>query len=463
MKTRIAAGLVCLAAALGLGAGAANAADAPAEQSPALGGITLEMPAVDLQTPDAPASPLLPSSSDVLAFMAESLTLVGRDILQPAGTQRILLPSITGSLTKKGGDANKDKKADKAGTAKNGTAADKSDKSGLNVIGDQFDSFWKGIQDTLGAIPLIGKVVQTPIGALRNSDPWANDITRVLLTVGLFLAPLSPLAGAALGMVAGVVVAIGAFAVAALPVLAVGLFGGLAAAFFAFGAGLVSGGGIIALDLLGFLLAFGGGIALIGVGIAGVTTTLGFGAPIGGALIALGAILLLASPFILLGLAPGIGLIVGGFVGAVLLTIAGVVVMIVPAVIAGLISAAVAGGLTLVIAIPVFAVIALVAGVSLIPAAFIVWAIQGSTRPANEKKPGSNVKPADKDKKAAGKGKAPKPAPAPAPHAKPADHKKVADKKAAEKKANDKKAPETKANPADPWAASVQSDFALAA
>lgn len=112
MKTRIAAGLVCLAAALGLGAGAANAAEAPAEQSPALAGITLDMPAVDLQAPDAPASPLLPSTSDVLKFMADSLTLVGRDVLQPAGTQSILLPSIIGSLTKKGDDANKDKKAD---------------------------------------------------------------------------------------------------------------------------------------------------------------------------------------------------------------------------------------------------------------------------------------------------------------------------------------------------------------
>ena len=65
MKTRIAAGLVCLAAALGLGAGAANAAEAPAEQSPALAGITLDMPAVDLQAPDAPASPLLPQRSRV--------------------------------------------------------------------------------------------------------------------------------------------------------------------------------------------------------------------------------------------------------------------------------------------------------------------------------------------------------------------------------------------------------------
>ena len=129
MKTRIAAGLVCLAAALGLGAGAANAAEAPAEQSPALAGITLDMPAVDLQAPDAPASPLLPSTSDVLKFMADSLTLVGRDVLQPAGAQSILLPSIVGSLNKKGDDANKDKKADNAG------------KSGLNVIGDQFDGF----------------------------------------------------------------------------------------------------------------------------------------------------------------------------------------------------------------------------------------------------------------------------------------------------------------------------------
>lgn len=92
MKTRIAAGLVCLAAALGLGAGAANAAEAPAEQSPALAGITLDMPAVDLQAPDAPASPLLPSTSDVLKFMADSLTLVGRDVLQPAGAQSI--PSL---------------------------------------------------------------------------------------------------------------------------------------------------------------------------------------------------------------------------------------------------------------------------------------------------------------------------------------------------------------------------------
>lgn len=430
MKTRIAAGLVCLAAALGLGAGAANAAEAPAEQSPALAGITLDMPAVDLQAPDAPASPLLPSTSDVLKFMADSLTLVGRDVLQPAGAQSILLPSIVGSLTKKGDDANKDKKADNAG------------KSGLNVIGDQFDGFWKGIQDTLGAIPLIGKAIQTPINALRISDPWTNDITRVLLTVGLFLAPLSPLAGVALGLVAGVVVALGAFLVPALPILGVGLFGGLAAGFFAFGAGLVSGLGIITVTLLGFLLFFGGGIAMIVVGAVVALPTAGVSI----ALIVVGAILILVSPFILLGLAPGIGFIVGAFVGAVLLAIAGVAVMIIPAVIAGLIAAAVAGGITLVIAIPVLAVIALVTGVAMIPAAFIVWAIQGSTRPANEKRPGNEAKPADKDKKAADKG--PKPAPAPAPDA---------------KKAKDKKADEKKANPANPWAAAAQSDFALAA
>lgn len=430
MKTRIAAGLVCLAAALGLGAGAANAAEAPAEQSPALAGITLDMPAVDLQAPDAPASPLLPSTSDVLKFMADSLTLVGRDVLQPAGAQSILLPSIVGSLTKKGDDANKDKKGGDAG------------QSDLNVIGNQFDGFWKGIQDTLGAIPLIGKVVQTPINALRNSDPWTNDITRVLLTVGLFLAPLSPLAGVALGLVAGVVVALGAFLVPALPILGVGLFGGLAAGFFAFGAGLVSGLGIITVTLLGFLLFFGGGIAMIVVGAVVALPTAGVSI----ALIVVGAILILVSPFILLGLAPGIGFIVGAFVGAVLLAIAGVAVMIIPAVIAGLIAAAVAGGITLVIAIPVLAVIALVTGVAMIPAAFIVWAIQGSTRPANEKRPGNEAKPADKDKKADDKG--PKPAPAPAPDA---------------KKAKDKKADEKKANPANPWAAAAQSDFALAA
>lgn len=437
MKTRIAAGLVCLAAALGLGAGAANAAEAPAEQSPALAGITLDMPAVDLQAPDAPASPLLPSTSDVLKFMADSLTLVGRDVLQPAGAQSILLPSIVGSLTKKGDDANKDKKGGDAG------------QSDLNVIGNQFDGFWKGIQDTLGAIPLIGKVVQTPINALRNSDPWTNDITRVLLTVGLFLAPLSPLAGVALGLVAGVVVAIGAFLVPALPILGVGLFGGLAAGFFAFGAGLVSGLGIITVTLLGFLLFFGGGIAMIVVGVP----MIGAGGA-GIALIVVGAILVLISPFILLGLAPGIGFIVGAFVGAVLLVIAGVVVMIIPAVIAGLIAAAVAGGLTLIIAIPVLAVIALVAGVAMIPAAFIVWAIQGSTRPANEKKPGNEAKPADKDKKAADKGPKPAPAPEKVPAPAPAPD---------AKKAKDKKADEKKANPANPWAAAAQSDFALAA
>lgn len=438
MKTRIAAGLVCLAAALGLGAGAANAAEAPAEQSPALAGITLDMPAVDLQAPDAPASPLLPSTSDVLEFMADSLTLVGRDVLQPAGAQSILLPSIVGSLTKKGDDANKDKKGGDAG------------QSDLNVIGNQFDGFWKGIQDTLGAIPLIGKVVQTPINALRNSDPWTNDITRVLLTVGLFLAPLSPLAGVALGLVAGVVVAIGAFLVPALPILGVGLFGGLAAGFFAFGAGLVSGLGIITVTLLGFLLFFGGGIAMIVVGAVVALPTAGVSI----ALIVVGAILVLISPFILLGLAPGIGFIVGAFVGAVLLVIAGVVVMIIPAVIAGLIAAAVAGGLTLIIAIPVLAVIALVAGVAMIPAAFIVWAIQGSTRPANEKKPGNEAKPADKDKKAADKGPKPAPAPGKVPAPAPAPD---------AKKAKDKKADEKKANPANPWAAAAQSDFALAA
>ena len=405
MKTRIAAGLVCLAAALGLGAGAANAAEAPAEQSPAIAGITLDMPTVDLQTPEAPASPLLPSTQDVLKFMADSLALVGRDVLQPAGAQSIHLPSVVGSLTEKGDDANK-----------------KSDKSDLNGIGDQFDGFWKGIQDTLGGIPGIGKAISTPVSALRGSDPWTNDITRVLLTVGIFLAPLSPLAGLALGLAAAAVVAVVAFVVVAVPVLGIGLFGGLAAGFFAFGAGLLSGGGIA-------LIVFG--IPMIAAGGAGI------------AMIVIGAILILLSPFVLLGVGPGLGLIVGGFVGAVLLTIAGVVVMIIPAVIAGLIAGAVAGGLTFIVATPVLMVVALIAGIAMIPAAFIVWAIQGPTRPANEKKPGNEAKPADKDKKAADKGPKPAPAPAPAPEAKKADEKKAA--------------------PANPWAAAAQSDFSLAA
>lgn len=418
MKTRIAAGLVCLAAALGLGAGAANAAEAPAEQSPAIAGITLDMPTVDLQTPEAPASPLLPSTQDVLKFMADSLALVGRDVLQPASAQSIHLPSVVGSLTEKGDDANK-----------------KSDKSDLNGIGDQFDGFWKGIQDTLGGIPGIGKAISTPVSALRGSDPWTNDITRVLLTVGIFLAPLSPLAGVALGLAAGVVVAVIAFVVTAVPVLGIGLFGGLAAGFFAFGAGLLSGGGTALLALIFAMLFLGGGIALI---VLGAMAT-----PVGIPMVVIGGILVLLSPFVLLGMGPGIGLIVGGFVGAVLLTIAGVVVMIIPAVIAGLIAGAVAGGLTFIVATPVLMVVALIAGIAMIPAAFIVWAIQGPTRPANEKKPGNEAKPADKDKKAADKGPKPAPAPAPAPEAKKADEKKAA--------------------PANPWAAAAQSDFSLAA
>ena len=117
--------------------------------------------------------------------------------------------------------------------------------------------------------------------------------------------------------------------------------------------------------------------------------------------------------------------------------------MIIPAVIAGLIAGAVAGGLTFIVATPVLMVVALIAGIAMIPAAFIVWAIQGPTRPANEKKPGNEAKPADKDKKAADKGPKPAPAPAPAPEAKKADEKKAA--------------------PANPWAAAAQSDFSLAA
>ena len=426
MKTRIAAGLVCLAAALGLGAGAANAAEAPAEQSPAIAAITLDMPTVDLQTPEAPASPLLPSTQDVLKFMADSLALVGRDVLQPASAQSIHLPSVVGSLTEKGDDANK-----------------KSDKSDLNGIGDQFDGFWKGIQDTLGGIPGIGKAISTPVSALRGSDPWTNDITRVLLTVGIFLAPLSPLAGLALGLAAAAVVAVVAFVVVAVPVLGIGLFGGLAAGFFAFGAGLLSGGGTALLAAIVAALFLGGGIALLALGIIALGSVVA--SPPGIAMVVIGGILILLSPFVLLGVGPGLGLIVGGFVGAVLLTIAGVVVMIIPAVIAGLIAGAVAGGLTFIVATPVLMVVALIAGIAMIPAAFIVWAIQGPTRPANEKKPGNEAKPADKDKKAADKGPkpAPAPAPAPAPEAKKADEKKAA--------------------PANPWAAAAQSDFSLAA
>ena len=440
MKARFAAGIACLAAAIGLGTGVAAAAEAPSAEL-TTPDLAISVPAIEIEAPtEVPAGP---SSSDVLKFLADSITMAGRDVLTATGIQNVLRPEVA---TPAVFDTLADETAETDG------------KSELNRIGDDFDGFWKSIENALASV---SEPLASPIKGLRNSEAWKNDYFRIMFTVGLFALPVAPILGAIAGVGVAALVALGVAAVPALPILGAGLVGGLAAGFFAFGAAFLSGGVGLIFALLFGLVFFGGGIALIALSIATIIPSAGGGAI---AAIVIGVILIILSPLFLLAIGSAIGVIIAGIVGFILLTGAGVAVMVIPAVIVGGIAGAVAGAIALVLAVPALGLVGAALPVVLIIVGLILWAALGSTRPANEKKPGemkaSNDKakklPANPDKDKMKKKDAPKlpgldrvPAPQPAPQ--PADKDK-------DKAANDKKADSKKADKA-----ATRADFALAA
>lgn len=360
MKARFAAGIACLAAAIGLGSGVATAAAAPAPEL-SKPDLAISVPAIEFETPAE--NPAVPSSSDVLKFLADSITMAGRDILSKTGIQNVLhpevaTPAIFNTLSEE--------------------TAEPEEKSNLNNIGDDFDGFWKGIEDALASV---SEVLASPIKGLRNSEAWKNDYFRILFTVGLFAFPVAPVLGVVAGVAVAAVIALAVAAVPGLPILGAGLIGGAAAGFFAFGAALLAGGAGIFFSLLFGLIFLAGGIAVILLG-AGVFGTLGL-VPL---VIVAGAILVILSPLFLLAVGSSIGIIIAGIVGFILLTGAGVAVMVVPAVVVGGIAGAIAGAIALVLAVPALGLVSAALPVVMIVVGLILWAALGSTRPANEKK-----------------------------------------------------------------------------
>lgn len=438
MKARFAAGIACLAAAIGLGTGVAAAAEAPSAEL-TTPDLAISVPAIEIEAPtEVPAGP---SSSDVLKFLADSITMAGRDVLTATGIQNVLRPEVA---TPAVFDTLADETAETDG------------KSELNRIGDDFDGFWKSIENALASV---SEPLASPIKGLRNSEAWKNDYFRIMFTVGLFALPVAPILGVIAGVGVAALVALGVAAVPALPILGAGLVGGLAAGFFAFGAAFLSGGAGFFFAALFFIAFVAGGIVLI---VGATVPSAGLGLPLG--VVAAGVLLLILAPLFLMAIGSAIGVIIAGIVGFILLTGAGVAVMVIPAVIVGGIAGAVAGAIALVLAVPALGLVGAALPVVLIIVGLILWAALGSTRPANEKKPGemkaSNDKdkklPANPDKDKMKKKDAPKlpgldrvPAPQPAPQ--PADKDK-------DKAANDKKADSKKADKA-----ATRADFALAA
>jgi len=287
--------------------------------------------------------------------------MAGRDILSKTGIQNVLqpevaTPAIFNTLSEE--------------------TAEPEEKSNLNNIGDDFDGFWKGIEDALASV---SEVLASPIKGLRNSEAWKNDYFRILFTVGLFAFPVAPVLGVVAGVAVAAVIALAVAAVPGLPILGAGLIGGAAAGFFAFGAALLAGGAGLFFSILFGLAFLAGGITLI-------VLASGFGPPGAVAAIIFGVLFVILSPLFLLAVGSSIGIIVAGIVGFILLTGAGIAVMVVPAVVVGGIAGAIAGAIALVLAVPALGLVGAALPVVMIVVGFILCAALGSTRPANEKK-----------------------------------------------------------------------------
>lgn len=388
MKLRLAAGVACLCAAFGIGAGVAQAAEAPVSAPP----VNLAVPSVEI---DVPAQlPQLPSSSDVLAFLSESLTLMGRDIVQKAGITTEALPSTITAETLES-------------LASTDPAAD-DPRSGLNKVGDQFDDFWYSIEKGLRSIPKVGDKIALPIEKFRDSKAWDNDYFRIFFTVGLFSIPALPVLGFVAGVAISAVIALGIGAIPALPIIAAGAFGGFVAGFFAFGAGLLAGGAAMFFAALFGLLFLGAGITLILLAAGIIIPGIGIAAAVGAGIAA--AVLIILAPLFLLAIGSGIGVVIAGLAGWVLLTGAGIALLLIPALVVTAIVAAIAFVIVAVIVVPVLTIGAPVLGVAIILLGVIIWAAMGSTRPEQEMKE-KKAKQAEKaaaNKKAAEEKKAAK-------------------------------------------------------
>lgn len=309
MKARITAAAVAVFAALGLGAGAANATEAPASTpesasttAPVMQVVDSALHSIDLgqDSTRTPASP----ASDVLKFLQDGITLAGRDVLL--------------------GDLRKDD-TPKPNPEDNGFVYDnpappfelpnlgqKPDEKGPAPV--IFEWAGKAADGLLGLFSFIPFVKD-----FRDSPAWQSDYLRIGLGLSLIAAPFA-LVTVPAGIIGGLATSFVLATIAASP----GLFLGFA---LGFPWGVLPGllialvGGIFLL-LSGILMPFWliGGVIMITFGaivVAGAAATVeflgGLPAPAGGALIAAGIVAVIFGLMPLLPVLISLGIIGLGF------------------------------------------------------------------------------------------------------------------------------------------------------
>lgn len=319
MKARITAAAVAVFAALGLGAGAANATEAPASTpesasttAPVMQVVDSALHSIDLgqDSTRTPASP----ASDVLKFLQDGITLAGRDVLL--------------------GDLRKDD-TPKPNPEDNGFVYDnpappfelpnlgqKPDEKGPAPV--IFEWAGKAADGLLGLFSFIPFVKD-----FRDSPAWQSDYLRIGLGLSLIAAPFA-LVTVPAGIIGGLATSFVLATIAASP----GLFLGFA---LGFPWGVLPGflialvGGIFLL-LSGILMPFWliGGVIMITFGAivvagaaavaAGTSPTVavpaflvGLGVPAGGALIAAGIVAVIFGVMPLLPVLISLGIIGLGF------------------------------------------------------------------------------------------------------------------------------------------------------
>lgn len=306
MKARITAAAVAVFAALGLGAGAANATEAPASTpesasttAPVMQVVDSALHSIDLgqDSTRTPASP----ASDVLKFLQDGITLAGRDVL-------------LGELRKD--DTPKPNPEDNGFVHDNPAPpfelpnlGQKPDEKGPAPV--IFEWAGKAADGLLGLFSFIPFVKD-----FRDSPAWQSDYLRIGLGLSLIAAPFA-LVTVPAGIIGGLATSFVLATIAASP----GLFLGFALGFPwgvlpGFLIGLIGG---IFLLLSGFLMPFWliGGIIMITLGAivvaATIPTNLGLNIPAGWALIAAGLVAVTLGLMPLLPVLISLGIIGLGF------------------------------------------------------------------------------------------------------------------------------------------------------
>ena len=380
MKARITAAAVAVFAALGLGAGAANATEAPASTpesasttAPVMQVVDSALHSIDLgqDSTRTPASP----ASDVLKFLQDGITLAGRDVL-------------LGDLRKD--DTPKPNPEDNGFVYDNPTPpfelpnlGQKPDEKGPAPV--IFEWAGKAADGLLGLFSFIPFVKD-----FRDSPAWQSDYLRIGLGLSLIAAPFA-LVTVPAGIIGGLATSFVLATIAASP----GLFLGFA---LGFPWGVLPGFlivlvGSIFLLLSGILMPFWlvGGLFMLIIGILGIVTFLTsvtLSGPLGLVIMGFGpfisAVLIIAGLIaILFGLMPLLPVLLSlGVIGI------GLAIFLVPI----LIGLAITSPLWLPIFIVVFVVSAIITVplglilgllvVAIFPiATYLVWLWRGPTHP----------------------------------------------------------------------------------